>query len=157
MRGAAGGLCCVSGAATIPAAEPMSVRSVVWCSSTGCWLRSRTCDTPFGAVTRYERDVFGRAVRITDALGHATRPEWTTEGRLARRVELDGADQAWTYDGEGDCVHYRDALGGVTAYEYSHFDVLTALNGPDGARHEFDHDTELRLLSFTNPQGPTWT
>lgn len=112
---------------------------------------------PLGAVTRYERDVFGRAVRITDALGHATRLEWTTEGRLARRVEPDGADQAWTYDGEGNCVRYRDALGGVTTSEYSHFDVLTARTGPDGARHEFGHDAELRLLSVTDPRGLQWT
>ncbi|MFE0771659.1 hypothetical protein [Streptomyces sp. NPDC058861] len=76
-------------------------------------------------------------------------PPWTREP--------DGADQAWTYDGEGNCVHYRNALGGVTTYEYSHFDVLTALNGPDGARHEFGYDAELRLLSFTNPRGLTWT
>ena len=111
---------------------------------------------PLGAVTRYERDAFGRPV---------------AHHRPARRRHpsgVDGRGQArpphrprrhrgvWTYDGEGNCTTHTDACGGVTRFEYTHFDLLAARTGPDGVRHEFDHDAELRLTKVTNPQGLTW-
>ncbi|MCX5374987.1 putative T7SS-secreted protein [Streptomyces sp. NBC_00091] len=111
---------------------------------------------PLGATTCYERDAFGRAMSISDPLGGVTRLEWTVEGKLARRVEADGSEQSWTYDGEGNCIAHIDALGGVTTFEYTDFDVVTARTGPDGIRYEFSYDTELRLTQVTNPQGLTW-
>lgn len=47
-------------------------------------------------------------------------------------------------------------MGQVTTFEYGHFDQLKARTAPDGARHEFVHDTELKLMKVTNPQGLTW-
>ncbi|MBT2403456.1 MULTISPECIES: putative T7SS-secreted protein [unclassified Streptomyces] len=111
---------------------------------------------PLGATTRYERDAFSRAASITDPLGAVTRLEWTVEGKLARRIEADGSEQSWTYDGEGNCVAHVDVLGGVTTFEYTDFDVLTARTGPDGFRYEFSYDTDLHLTQVTNPQGLTW-
>ncbi|KOU67230.1 type IV secretion protein Rhs, partial [Streptomyces sp. MMG1533] len=112
---------------------------------------------PLGAVTRYERDTFGRPVAITDPTGAVTRLEWTVEGQLSRRTAPDGTTETWTYDGEGNCTSHTDAMGGVSTFEYTHFDLLTARTGPDGVRYEFDHDLELRLTKVTNPQGLTWT
>ncbi|MFF2195755.1 hypothetical protein [Streptomyces sp. NPDC058157] len=44
----------------------------------------------------------------------------------------------------------------MTVSEYGDFDLLTARTGPDGTRHTFTHDTQLRLTGVTNPQGLTW-
>ncbi|MFC9245537.1 putative T7SS-secreted protein [Streptomyces sp. NPDC057136] len=115
-----------------------------------------TITDPLGAVTRYERDTFGRPVSISDPLGAVTRLEWTVEGKLARRVEGDGSKQSWTFDGEGNCVRHIDAIGGVTTFEYTDFDLLTARTGPDSVRYEFNHDTNLNLTQVTNPQGLNW-
>lgn len=82
---------------------------------------------------------------------------WTPEGRLVRRVDPGGEEQSWTYDGEGNCLSHTDAAGGVTRHEYTHFDLLTAQTGPDGVRHSFSYDTELRLIEVANPQGLTWS
>lgn len=82
-----------------------------------------------------------------------TRLERTVEGRTA----ADGTTESWTYDGEGNCTSHTDATGGVSRFEYTHFDLLTARTGPDGVRYAFDHDLELRLTKVTNPQGLTWT
>ncbi|MEU2428189.1 putative T7SS-secreted protein [Streptomyces sp. NPDC007861] len=112
---------------------------------------------PLGGTTRYERDAFGQPVTVTDPLGAVTRLEWTVEGKLARRVEADGSEESWIYDGEGNCVSHTDALGGVSTYEYTDFDLLVARTGPDGVRYEFSHDTELRLTEVRNPQGLTWS
>jgi RHS repeat-associated protein len=54
-------------------------------------------------------------------------------------------------------VGHTDALGGTTRYEYTHFDLLTARTGPDGVRHEFTHDEELRLSKVINPHGLAWS
>ena len=43
-----------------------------------------------------------------------------------RRTDPDGAIESWTYDAEGNCLTHTDAIGGVTRYEYTHFDLLTA-------------------------------
>ncbi|WP_406304448.1 DUF6531 domain-containing protein [Streptomyces sp. NBC_00885] len=111
---------------------------------------------PLGAAIRFDRDPFGRTVTITDPLGAVTRLEWTPEGKLARRVETDGTEQLWTYDGEGNCVTHTDAMGAVSRSEYTHFDLLKARTGADGVRYEFQHDTELRLTQVLNPHGLAW-
>ncbi|MFE1228100.1 RHS repeat-associated core domain-containing protein [Streptomyces sp. NPDC058745] len=47
-------------------------------------------------------------------------------------------------------------MGGTTRFTYTDFDLLTSRTGPDGVRHEFGHDANLRLTRVTNPQGLTW-
>ncbi|MER7107059.1 putative T7SS-secreted protein [Streptomyces sp. NPDC000229] len=111
---------------------------------------------PLGATVHYERDAFGRPVTITDPLRSVTRLEWTVEGKLARRIEPDGTEQSWTYDGEGNCLCHTDAMGGTTRFTYTDFDLLASRTDPDGARYEFSHDTNLRLTRVTNSQGLTW-
>ncbi|MEV5122273.1 putative T7SS-secreted protein [Streptomyces decoyicus] len=111
---------------------------------------------PLGAVTHYRRDAFGRPTSVTDPLGETTHMVWTVEGKLAARIDATGATENWTYDGEGNRTSHINAVGGTTTYEYTHFDLLAAQIGPDGVRHEFTHDTELRLIQVTNPQSLTW-
>ncbi|MCY0946707.1 putative T7SS-secreted protein [Streptomyces antarcticus] len=112
---------------------------------------------PLGAITRYTYDAFGRPVTVTGPLGETTGLEWTTEGRLTRRVDPDGGELRWTYDGEGNLLSHTDAAGGTTSYEYGDFDLLRARTDPDGARHQFTHYPDLRLKQVTNPCGLTWS
>ncbi|WP_330332026.1 putative T7SS-secreted protein [Streptomyces sp. NBC_00536] len=112
---------------------------------------------PLGATTTYERDAFGRPTAVTDPLNRTTHLTWSVEGRLLHRTYADGTTESWTYDGEGNCLTHTDALGGVTVSEYGDFDLLVARTAPDGARHAFTHDTELRLTEVTNPQHLTWS
>ncbi|MGH3323761.1 MAG: putative T7SS-secreted protein, partial [Streptomyces sp.] len=111
---------------------------------------------PGGAVTTYARDAFGRPTAVVDPLEGTTRLSWTVE-ELSRRLDPDGSGESWIYDGEGNCTRHVDAGGGVTTFEYTHFDLLAAQTGPDGVRHEFTHDTELRLTQVTNPHGLSWS
>ncbi|WRZ84446.1 DUF6531 domain-containing protein [Streptomyces sp. NBC_01022] len=116
----------------------------------------RIVTDPLGASTHYARDAFGRPVSISDPLDTVTRLEWTVEGRLARRIEADRSEQSWKFDGEGNCVRHFDAIGGVTTFEYTDFDLLTARTGPDGVRYEFTYNTNLNLTQVVNPQGFKW-
>ncbi|MFD9218633.1 putative T7SS-secreted protein [Streptomyces sp. NPDC060064] len=133
--------------------EPLGHTTAVRCDRAG--LPVELTD-PLGGTTWYERDAFGRPVTVTDALGASTRLEWTVAGKLARRIEPDGTEQTWVYDGEGNCLSHTDAVGGASTFEYTDFDLLVARTGPDGVRYEFDHDSSLRLTRVTNPQGLTW-
>ncbi|MFC9243519.1 putative T7SS-secreted protein [Streptomyces sp. NPDC057136] len=127
--------------------------SFIRCNTAG--IPIETTD-PAGGTTSCDHDGFGRLRLVTDPLGEATVFEWTIEGNLARRKEADGSTQAWTYDGEGNCLTHTDALGSISVFEYSDFDLMIARSGPDGIRHEFSHDTNLRLVQVKNPQGLTW-
>ncbi|WP_407561291.1 RHS repeat-associated core domain-containing protein [Streptomyces sp. 184] len=112
---------------------------------------------PYGGTVHHERNGFGRPVLITGTAAGTKRLRWTTEGRLAQVVHADGSADSWTYDGEGNCTGHTDANSGVTRYEYTHFDLLTARTEPDGTRYEFRHDQELRLTEVVNPQGLAWS
>lgn len=111
---------------------------------------------PLGAVTAYERDRWGRVVTITEPSGAVVHQGWTAEGRLGWCEAPDGVRQTWTWDGEGNLVEHRNAIGAVTRFEAAPFDVPSARIDSDGARYEFAYDTELRLTKVTNPHGLTW-
>ncbi|WP_314174313.1 putative T7SS-secreted protein [Streptomyces winkii] len=134
--------------------DPLGGTSTVRCDAAGLPLR---ITDPLGGTTVYLRDAFERPVTVTDPSGAVTRLEWTAEGHLVRREDPGGQVQSWTYDGEGNCLTYTDAAGGETRYEYGHFDLRTAQTGPDGVRHSFAYDSELRLVEVANPQGLTWS
>ena len=108
-----------------------------------------------GNTITYTRDPFGR-LRTVDAGGAVTALEWTVEGLLARRVDPDGVERSWTYDGEGNCIAENGADGSTTRYEYARFDIPSARVNPDGSRYEFCYDTELRLTQVRDPAGLSW-
>ncbi|MFE9722294.1 putative T7SS-secreted protein [Streptomyces sp. NPDC005794] len=124
------------------------------CDSAGSPLR---VTDPLGASACFQLDAFGRPVRMEDPLGAVTEFEWTANGELARRTGPGGVLESWSYDGEGNRLTHTDPVGGTSRFEYTHFDLLSARTGPDGTRHEFVHDTDLRLTEVINPQGLTWS
>ncbi|MCX4514793.1 DUF6531 domain-containing protein [Streptomyces sp. NBC_01619] len=133
--------------------DPLGAVTRVVCDAAGLPVE---VTGPTGAVTRTERDALGRPVRTTGPTGGVTLFLWDADGQLARRTAPDGSTEAWTYDGEGNCLTHTDASDGVSRFEYTHFDLPVARTGPDGVRHEFEHDAELHLTRVTNPQGLTW-
>ncbi|MFI6872125.1 DUF6531 domain-containing protein [Streptomyces sp. NPDC050400] len=110
-----------------------------------------------GNTWTFTRDAFRRPTSMTDPLGAVTRMEWSAEGRLVRRVEPDGSEQLWTYDGEGNRLTETTAGVGTTRFEYTHFGLLAARVRPGGARHTFAYDTEMRLLKVHNSASLTWS
>ncbi|MFE4694231.1 putative T7SS-secreted protein [Streptomyces sp. NPDC056749] len=133
--------------------DSLGNRSTIRCNEAGL---TASVTGPLGSTASCVRDAFGRPASAVDELGGVTNFEWTVEGKIARRLEADGTEQRWVYDGEGNCIRHTDALGGVTAHEYTDFDLLTGRTDPDGARYEFSYDSNLQLAQVTNPQGLTW-
>ncbi|AEW96675.1 MULTISPECIES: DUF6531 domain-containing protein [Streptomycetaceae] len=112
---------------------------------------------PSGHTTRCVRDVFGRITSVVDPLGGETRQVWSADGKPVEHTLPDGSAELWEWDAEGNLVSHTEAGGGVTLFEITHFDLVSARTGPDGARIEFGYDTELRLTSVTDARGLTWT
>nr|WP_324608702.1 hypothetical protein [Streptomyces sp. NRRL S-1824] len=54
-------------------------------------------------------------------------------------------------------MSHTDAMGAVSRFEYTDFDLLVARTELDGVRYEFDHDSNLQLTQVTNPQGLVWS
>ncbi|MEU6769009.1 DUF6531 domain-containing protein [Streptomyces sp. NPDC046853] len=134
--------------------DAMGARTRLLCNAAG--QPSEVID-PVGHKTLYEYDGFGCPIRITDPMDATTRFWWTPEGQIARTQGPDGREQSWSYDGEGNCVRSVDANGTVSAYEYTHFDLLAARTDGSGARYEFEYDSALRLTRVVSPQGANWT
>ncbi|QFU88587.1 RHS repeat-associated core domain-containing protein [Amycolatopsis sp. YIM 10] len=109
-----------------------------------------------GATTRYTRDQFGRLSTVVDPLGNRSSISWTVEGKLLARTYADGTVERWRYDGEGARVEHIDALGQSTHTETTHFDLVSAITGPTGARTEFEYDTNLRITAVRNAAGLVW-
>ena len=110
---------------------------------------------PDAGRTSYIRDQFGRVVQVTGADGGTTYLTWTAEGRLASRTLPDDSAEHWAYDAEGNPIRHLSRAGGLTAYQYGPFDMLTAVTRPDGTRSEFGYDHELRLTGVRHA-GLTW-
>ncbi|MFJ8690497.1 DUF6531 domain-containing protein [Micromonospora wenchangensis] len=108
-----------------------------------------------GGGTRHGYGGLGRVVVIATG-GGSTTLGWTPEGDLASRVGPDGARQEWHYDGEGNLVESIDAAGRAVRFEYGPFDLPTVRIDEVGNRTEYGYDSELRLVSVTNPAGRVW-
>ncbi|MDT0455985.1 RHS repeat-associated core domain-containing protein [Streptomyces sp. DSM 41527] len=111
---------------------------------------------PLGGTTRCTRDAFGRVISITDPLGNTTQMTWTIEGKLQSRTDPDGSSEYWSWDGEGNLVAHTDAMGEITRYESTHFDLPSVRTGVDGVRYEFKYDTERRLTGVFTVDGRVW-
>ena len=118
---------------------------------------------PLGAsdVARY--DAFGRPVELVDPFGVTTTLSWTVEGRMTSRTvtgagagAASGDTETWAYDGQGNVTTHVDGLGQVTSTESGTFNLPRSRTTPDGARYEYEYDTETRLSAVVNATGQCW-
>ncbi|GAA2339563.1 DNA/RNA non-specific endonuclease [Streptomyces kunmingensis] len=139
--------------AVAAATDPRGVTTTVESNSAGL----PTATTVRGATHRGRYDALGRPIELTDPLGHTTLLQWDAEGRLQQRTAHDGAREAWTWDGEGNCTGHTDPLGSHSHIAYGPFDLPATRTSPDGVYHRFRYDTEQRLTHVTNSQDLTWS
>ncbi|MEU3462240.1 RHS repeat-associated core domain-containing protein [Streptomyces sp. NPDC006733] len=109
-----------------------------------------------GAVSTIERDPFGRVSTFTDPLGQVTRFGWTAEGRPVWREQGTGESEFWEWDGEGHLVSHIDAVGRTASFTVGPFGVATARELADGSRYDYAFDSELNLLTVTDPRQRVW-
>jgi RHS repeat-associated protein len=107
-----------------------------------------------GETTTFTYNSFRRESVEIGPRGHTRRYFFDRNGNLARLVEANGAERAYTYDcpepeNPANCPNpfnqltKRDALGYETAYEYDGQGNVTRITNPSGATTEFSHFTAL--------------
>jgi RHS repeat-associated protein len=107
-------------------------------------------------ATVIERDQLGNPVRVVDPAGGTRVMSWSAEGRLLSRVNPDGTEESWTWDGQGNLTEQVDAAGRATTFRIAPFDVVGAIENPDGSVLGLAYDDECRLISVTNQNQATW-
>ncbi|WP_190232865.1 putative adhesin [Streptomyces avicenniae] len=112
---------------------------------------------PTGATGTVTRDAFGRPVAVTDPTGATVTTTWSVEGHPLTVTDPTGAERRWTRDAGGNPVAYTDESGRTTRWTYGPFDLPVSQVLPDGTRHDFVRDTELRIRRVTAPGGLAWS
>ncbi|MBX3275625.1 MAG: PKD domain-containing protein, partial [Sandaracinaceae bacterium] len=107
-------------------------------------------------TTNYEYGSDGQPTRITGPDGTVTELEHDAAGHLSR-LRRGGVTQRFVHDPAGRRL-YADYGNGVTVrYEYADSDAWTAIEGPTFGRVERRLSASGRLLSWTEPNGDTFT
>lgn len=113
-----------------------------------------------GAKTFFERDVFGRIVQITDALGAITRFEYSDQPgwnfwKPSTIVRPDG--DTISYTAKDRCTLVADEGEGRKAtYRYDAFGNLLQVTDASGRNLFFHYDAQERLEKVTNQNGLDW-
>ncbi len=108
-----------------------------------------------GADSSYTRDILGHVVRRRDRLGGETLRELDACGRLRKRISATGAVEQWERDASGAVTAYTDPVGRRHSFVWINCH-LREVHQPDGTVLRFAHDTESRLLAFTNEIGESF-
>ncbi|WP_437335409.1 RHS repeat-associated core domain-containing protein [Sorangium sp. So ce394] len=104
-------------------------------------------------VHSYTYDDAGEPTQYIDALGHVTRAERDSEGRLLRSVDPTAAVTDYVHDERGDVVEMRDALGGAARYERDAWGDVLSVHDELGLVVAFAYDLRGLLVTATLPNG----
>lgn len=119
--------------------------------------RITTLVTESGSVVSYEYadEVSRDPSVIVDPLGGRTELEWRN-GQLARVVDPAGVTVGFEYDGFGDLVSTRNAVGDVARIVRDHAGRPVAALSPSGAETRFSYDGAGLLVRREDPDGAVW-
>jgi RHS repeat-associated protein len=89
---------------------------------------------PSKYTTTIERDARGRALKVTDPLGHATKYAYDANGNLETVTDPNNHTTTYTYDADNEPIKVKKANGIVTETGYDGAGQVTSQN--DGNKHE---------------------
>ena len=112
---------------------------------------------PLGHVTTIGRNGEEQAVSITDPLDHGSSIGYDILGRITSFSEAT-ATTALSYSDGNELAQIRDALGGVTNYNYgpgllNQGKILASFQNAASHSTQFSHDSKSRLTAVTNTLG----
>ena len=100
-------------------------------------------------------DYYTRPIKITDALGRATRLDYDSYGNLAHAEDALGNKTRMAYDRAGHMLELRDALG--SAYKYEYANGLSRAIDPLGRATRYERDADLHVTKLIDPLGRNTT
>ena len=117
---------------------------------------------PIGHRTRFERDAYGNATKITYDDDSFVLMDWGAGAQAARRRLLKHTDElsnetTYTYDEHGKVLSVTDALDKATTMEYDAFGrMIRSTDALDQVTH-FGYDAADNLTSRVDPLQHTWS
>ncbi|MFL4475199.1 RHS repeat-associated core domain-containing protein [Paeniglutamicibacter sp. MACA_103] len=119
--------------------------------------RITTLVTASGAVVAYEYadDICRDPSAMIDALGGRTELDWRN-GLLARVIDPVGVEIGFEYDGFGDLVATRNAVGDLARIVRDGAGRPVAAISPSGAQTRFTYDASGALVRRESPDGGVW-
>jgi RHS repeat-associated protein len=98
----------------------------------------------------------GKPETITDAMGRTTEFVYDGSGNLTKEVGPDGVVQAErAYDGQGNVIAEKDALGRITRHTYNSRGWLQSSTDALAHTRRFGHDAAGNLIFEVNALGDT--
>lgn len=119
--------------------------------------RITTLVTESGSVVSYEYadEVSRDPSVILDPLGGRTELQWRN-GQLAQVVDPAGVTVGFEYDGFGDLVATRNAVGDIARIVRDHAGRPVTAISPSGAETRFSYDAAGPLVRREDPDGAVW-
>jgi len=120
--------------------------------------RITTLVTESGSVVSYEYadEVSRDPSVIVDPLGGRTELQWRN-GQLAQVVDPAGVTVGFEYDGFGDLVATRNAVGDIARIVRDHAGRPVTAISPSGAETRFSYDAAGLLVRREDPDGTVWS
>ncbi|WP_227287777.1 RHS repeat-associated core domain-containing protein, partial [Boseongicola sp. H5] len=109
-------------------------------------------------IDELEYDALGNVTRITEAVGtpqeRTMRYEYEPEfSNVTRRVDADGFETRYEYDGDGEVTAIFDPEGGVRRFTYTATGLLASRTDENGNVTLFDYDDRENLTLITYADG----
>ena len=103
-------------------------------------------------TTRFEYDVSGPVVAITEAAGQSIRYGYNVAGKVTSITTAAGST-LYTYDEIGRLSAVQDPDGETTAYAYDQVGNVTAISYPNGVVASFSYDSMNRMTWVEHRKG----
>lgn len=108
-------------------------------------------------TTKTERDQQGRAVKITDPLGHETKYGYDADGNLESVTDPLGHKTKYTYDADNELTKIEAPNGSITETGYDGAGQINSQT--DGNKHttKYTRNVLEQVTEVTDPLGHKWT
>lgn len=107
-----------------------------------------------GAITRWERDIFGNETRVIDALGHVTCIERLPNGDVARITDPGGGETEISYTSNG--VAIKDPIGAIIEVRYDSRGLPIETIAPNGRRRLYRYDDHGNPVQAADESSVLW-
>jgi RHS repeat-associated protein len=131
------------------ATTPNGHRTTILYGDSGLWHELRDS---VGFI-RYECDLAGNLLQITDTEGVEERRSWDARGNLTAVTHPDGTVYSFAYDADENVIADQDENGRRTVFLRNLLGDATEVTYADASRVRLFYDSEGRLLEIENENG----
>ena len=115
---------------------------------------SRNASTVYYTEWRYGGD--GRTVTVTAGGAYTETLYLNAWGEVIRRIDGEGNERKYEYDGAGRLAKAADGYGNITAYEWNEIGKIKRITYADNAVEEYEYDHIGNIKEVRDAAGISW-